>query len=87
MDLGYKSKAKNVLGSVGNLLYGKKSPFKSKGGKFYLAEGAAGGSNDGNGLNAETPKPARKKRKMSPEGRAKIAAAARARWAKARAGK
>jgi hypothetical protein len=31
-----------------------------------------------------TPEPAKKRRKMSAEGRAKIAAAARARWAKAR---
>jgi hypothetical protein len=36
VDLGYRSKAKDVLGSIGNLLYGKRSPFKSKDGKFYL---------------------------------------------------
>jgi hypothetical protein len=33
------------------------------------------------GLQAETVKPKKKKRKMSPEGRARIAAAQKARWA------
>ena len=36
VELGYKSNAKDPLGSIGNFLYGKKSPFKSKDGKFYL---------------------------------------------------
>ena len=90
VDLGYRSKAKDVLGSIGNLLYGKNSPFKSKGGKYHLTGGAAlgGGTGHGDGFQDEMPTPRkRKRRKMSPEGRARIAAAARARWAKVRKGK
>jgi hypothetical protein len=74
LDLGYRSKAKNVLGSIGNLLYGKKSPFKSTGGKFHLAGGMA---------SSTMPR----KRRMSAEAREKIAVAQRARWARQRAGK
>ncbi|MGD0520939.1 MAG: hypothetical protein ABSA48_06760 [Terracidiphilus sp.] len=36
-------------------------------------------------VKAVTAKPVKKKRKLSPEGRARIVAAAKARWAKARA--
>jgi hypothetical protein len=92
VDLGYRSKAKNVLGSIGNLLYGKNSPFKSKGGKFHLSEGGGAalgeGADHGDGFQGEVPSPRkRKRRKMSPEGRARIAAAARARWAKVKRSK
>jgi hypothetical protein len=75
LDLGYRSKANNVLGSIGNLLYGKKSPFKSAGGKFHLAGGMAAAPGK------------TRKRRMSAEAREKIAAAQRARWARQRAGK
>lgn len=85
LDLGYRSKAKNVLGSVGNLLYGKNAAFKSKDGKFYLAARTAlTPTGEGNG---EAAPIRRKRRKMSPEGKARIAAAQKARRARERAGK
>ena len=88
VDLGYPSKAKNVLGSIGNLLYGKKSPFKSKDGKFYLPGGVvAKKSSDNDDGGGEQAPVKRKRRKISLEGRARIAAAAQARWARQKAGK
>ena len=72
LDLGYRSK--DVLASIGNLLCGKKSPFKSTEGKFHLSGGVASPTNT-------------RKRHMSAEAREKIAAAQRARWARQRAGK
>ena len=83
LDLGYKSKAKNPLGSMGIVLYGKNPPFKKKDGKFCLPDGiqSEAGSTGSNGN-----VPAKKKRTMSPEAKEKIAAAQRARWAKFRKG-
>lgn len=75
-ELGYVSKAKDPLASMGVFLYSKNSPFLRKEGKFFLPEGArAGTTSTGNGM---TPK---KKRTMSPEARAKISASQRAAWA------
>jgi hypothetical protein len=82
--VGYRFTTKNPLNSIGAVLYNKKSGVKRKGGKFYVE----GGSHVGNGVTAEQPTPARKKRRrLSAEGRARIIAAAKARWAKQKAGK
>ena len=87
MELGYKSNAKDPLGSIGNFLYGKKSPFKSKDGKFYLPGGTAVETPVGNG-GAEVEAPAKKgKFKRSAAARARMAEAQRASWARRRKGK
>ena len=85
--VGYIFNTKNPLNSIGSVLYAKNSPVKSKGGMFYVEGHAAanGGSMHLEESPAEAPKKA--KRKMSPQGRARIAAAAKARWAKIRAAK
>ena len=87
VDLGYRSKAKNVLGSIGNLLYGKNSPFLSREGKFYLAGATAAAAAPSVGAGPGAVPARRKRRGMSAEGRARIAAAQRARRARERAGK
>ncbi|MFT5290608.1 MAG: hypothetical protein ACI82F_002683 [Planctomycetota bacterium] len=69
---GYKFSTKNPANSLGVLLYGNKQLIKNTKGVFSLAKGAA--------APAKSPGPA-KKRTMSPEGRARIAAAQKARWA------
>lgn len=72
--LGYKFNSKNPMKSLDVFLYGTgKHLFKRVDGKFSLSGGTA--------------KPAKTKRTMSPEARKKIAAAAKARWAKVRAAK
>jgi len=77
--LGYKFNAKNPMKSLDVFLYGTgKHLFKRVDGKFSLA---------GSTAKKGTAKPAKAKRTMSAEGRKKIAATARARWAKVRAGK
>ena len=87
VELGYKSNAKDPLGSIGNFLYGKKSRFKSKDGKFYLPGGAAIETPVGNG-GAEAEAPAKKgKFKRSAAARARMAEGQRASWAKRRKGK
>jgi hypothetical protein len=87
VELGYKSNAKDPMGSIGNFLYGKRSPFKSKDGKFYLPGGTAVGTPVGNG-GAEAEAPATKgKLKRSAAVRARMAEAQRASWAKRRKGK
>jgi hypothetical protein len=84
--LGYRFATKNPLNSLGVILYGKHPKFRNEGGRFSLPGGRAAG-------NAITGSPAtgrgggRKRRTLSPEARARIAAAQRARWAKARSGK
>jgi hypothetical protein len=40
--VGYKFSSKNALNSIGSILYGKNSPVKRKGGKFFLRGGAQG---------------------------------------------
>lgn len=78
-EVGYVSKAKDPLSSMGIVLYAKNSPFKRREGKFCLTENAPAAEPPAE-ANGRSPK--RKKRTMSPEARAKIAAAQRARWAK-----
>ncbi|MFO1498616.1 MAG: hypothetical protein U1G07_09525 [Verrucomicrobiota bacterium] len=68
-ELGYVSTAKNPLASMGVFLYARNSPFKRREGKFYLPHGSLV-----NGRSRTAT------RRMSPEARAKIAAAQRARW-------
>ena len=76
--LGYKFNSKNPMKSLDVFLYGTgKHLFKRVDGKFSLS----GNRTRKNG----TGHPARAKRTMSAEGRRKIAAAARARWARVRA--
>jgi hypothetical protein len=83
--LGYRFSTKNPLNSLGVILYGKNPKFRNDGGRFSLPGGRA---------SAAAPQPAkagrapgRQRRTLSPEARARIAAAQRARWAKARGGK
>jgi len=86
---GYKFNTGNPLNSIGSVLYNKKSGIKSKNGQFFV-DGApvlGSGSSRGNGFKADEPAPAKKKRKISAAGRAAISAAAKARWAKRKAGK
>jgi hypothetical protein len=81
-DVGYAFNTANPLNSIGSILYGKNTPVKSREGKFYLPEGArAGNEADSTAANGRR---GRKKRRMSREARAKIAAAQKARWAKRR---
>jgi hypothetical protein len=82
-ELGYVSKAKDPLASMGVILYAKNSPFKKKGGKFYLPRAGAEETPDHN----SNGKPRGKRRRaMSPETKAKLSEAQRARWARQRAG-
>jgi hypothetical protein len=78
-DLGYVSKAKDPLNSMGVVLYAKNSLFKNKDGKFYLPTGAQAAAHESNGS-----VPVKKKRTMSAEAKARISAAQKARWAKQR---
>ena len=83
--VGYRFNTRNPLNSIGSVLYAKKGAVKSKGGKFYLPGGAAPEASTSKG---DVQAPANnKKRKMSAAGRARIAAAAKAMWAKRKAGK
>jgi len=83
--VGYVFTSKNPLNSVGSVLYSKNSPIKNRGGKYYLPGRAA---TEASPNNEEVQAPAKKKkRRMSATGRARIAAAARAMWAKRKAGK
>jgi hypothetical protein len=78
-SLGYRFSTKNPLNSLGVILYGKNPRFRNEGGRFSVA--AQGREKP---LGAVSAGRTRKRRTMSPEGRARIAAAQRARWAKAR---
>ncbi len=86
---GYRFNTKNPLNSIGSVLYAKNGPVKSKDGQFFVQGGAGSGSmlSSGNGSQADTATPKKKKRKMSAAGRARIAAAAKAMWARRKAGK
>jgi hypothetical protein len=86
-DLGYVFKTRNPLNSIGSILYGKNSPVKSKGGKYYVAGGSSGSAGESNGAASAAKHGRKKKRTMSPEAREKIAAAQRARWAKVKRSK
>lgn len=85
-DTGYVFTTKNPLNSIGSILYSKNTPVKSKGGKFYLPGGAQPMQGH-NGTASATVPERKKRRRMGPEARARIAAAQRARWARARASK
>ena len=76
---GYRFNTKNPLNSIGAVLYGKNSPVEKSGDTFrYIGETPT------KAIPTSSSAPEPKKRTMSPEGRARIAAAARARWAKQR---
>ena len=75
-NLGYVFSTKDPANSMGVILYGKKSTFKNKDGKFFLASAATARTAP------EGSAAAPKKRAMSAEGRARISAAQKARWAK-----
>ena len=78
---GYRFTTKTPMKSLNPVLYGKKPRFNRQNGKFSPAAGSASKAPA-----PKTGKPVKKqKRTMSPEGRARISAAATARWAKARA--
>lgn len=96
---GYKFTTKNPLNSLGVILYGKGNGFTRENGRFSLQGGSrAKGSNgtgsysssNGTSASGTTQSPGAKTsqggsgRKMSDEARARIAAAARARWKKAK---
>ena len=86
VELGYRSKAKNPLGSLGILLYTKNSPFKKKDGKFYLPGGAqvqTSGATD----NGQAEGSAKRTYKRSAAARARMAEAQRASWARRRSAK
>lgn len=88
--LGYKFSTSNPLNSLGVILYGKNPKFKNEQGRFSLAGGASsgagktGGKAGGNGSASNAGAFNRKRRQLSPEARERIAAAQRARWAKAK---
>lgn len=74
---GYKFSTSNPLNSLGVILYGKNPKFKRVDGKFSLS-----------GAKAQTRTGGRTgRRTLSPEARARIVAAQKARWAKQRGGK
>lgn len=79
---GFKFATKNPTNSLGVVLYGKSPKFQNDKGVFSLG----GGSQPAAGKKAARgkPKPAPKKgrRKMSAEGKARIIAAQKKRWAK-----
>ncbi len=84
-SLGYRFSTKNPLNSLGVILYGKNPKFRNEGGRFTVANG---GSQKTMGPFTEPSRGRKGRRQMSPDARARIAAAARVRWAKAkRAGK
>jgi hypothetical protein len=79
-DVGYVFTTKNPLNSLGSVLYARNTPIKNKNGRFYLPGGA-----DAANLGPEAApaqEPGKKKRTMTPEGKARISAAQKARWAK-----
>jgi len=89
--LGYKFSTSDPMNSLGVILYGKNPKFQNEGGRFGLPSGYTPSEPKQRGRPAGSVKmsdgaPAGR-RQMSPEAKEKIAAAARARWAKWRAGK
>jgi hypothetical protein len=82
--IGYKFSTTNPLNSLGVILYGKNPKFKNDGGKFSPTGTASSSRGSGE---AASPPIKRGRRKLSPEARERIAAAQRARWAKAKNGK
>jgi hypothetical protein len=82
-QLGYRFSTSNPLNSLGVILYGKSPKFKNDVGRFS----PIGGSSSSVSKTEGAAKGGRKRRKLSPEARERIAAAQRARWAKAKGGK
>ena len=81
--LGYRFSTNNPLNSLGVILYGKNPKFKNEGVRFSPT-----GNTSSSPKQSSTPSlPSRKRRKLSPEAREKIAAAQRARWAKTKTNK
>lgn len=80
-QLGYRFSTNNPLNSLGVILYGKNPKFSNQSGRFSPTGSmpAAGGQSS-----SGTVSGTRKKRKLSAEARERIAAAQRARWAKAK---
>ena len=74
--LGYRFGGKDPLNSLGVVLYGKNPRFKNEGGRFSPTGGAANGGAKPSGRRGGAG--------ISAAGRARIAAAQRARWAKTR---
>jgi hypothetical protein len=86
--IGFRFTTKNPLNSISSVLYAKGTPIKKTlEGKFYVESGAPAGKGGVSETAGDSPTLKRKRRKLSPEGRARIAAAARARWARQRAAK
>lgn len=91
-DLGYKFATSDPMNSLGVILYGKNPKFSNEGGRFGLPSGYVPAEPRQRGRPALASKAASasgssSRRQMSPEAKAKIAAAAKARWANWRAGK
>jgi hypothetical protein len=83
-EVGYVFHTANPLNSIGSVLYGKNTPVKSKGGKFYLRGGVQPAILENNGGGAASDK---RKGKRSEEARARMSAAQKARWARLRRSK
>jgi hypothetical protein len=77
IDLGYVFTTKYPLNSIGAILYARNSPFSNRDGKFFLPDKARAEFI----LSASQPP---KKRTMSPEAKARISEAQKARWARQR---
>ena len=71
-ETGYKFTTKNPMNSIGVVLYGKNPKFSRDDGKFSL---------DVEGTATAKEQDGRKKRRLSPEGKARIAEAQKQRWA------
>lgn len=80
-NLGYRFATNNPMNSLGVILYGKNPKFRNDNGRFSLqgAQASKGSSQTDNQTVTQG-----KRRTMSPAARARIAAAQRARWAKAK---
>lgn len=98
MRTGYKFTTTNPLNSLGVILYGKGNGFKRENGRFTIQGGAArksspvsnGEQNGSTEADAETSTGGRKMRRrgprvMSETAKARISAAAKLRWKKAKA--
>jgi len=85
-DVGYVFSTNKPLISIGAILYGKTTPVRSRGGKYYLPGSAATETNNNGDAGNEQPA-RRRKRRMSAATKAKLSKAATARWAKVKAGK
>ncbi len=80
--LGYRFSTNNPLNSLGVILYGKNPKFKNDAGRFSPI-----GVHSAKGGEITRGQTGKKRGKLSPEARARIAAAQRARWAKVKSAK